>query len=268
MSRRAPAPPLDLDATWENIRDALDIVFVFPDDAAPAPSLSVTEWTTAYTAVYSWCTTSRAPVTASFPCTDHMAALYQQLEAYVLEVCARLRSQLDGAPRAALLNTYLALYAAFHARAGVAAHITAHLDRHHTTRMRSTGEGWLRGIDSGGKPRSPKKYAKHAQQALVHMFELAPDVAPDGNAWKEAEARAEAGSDPERVPSVGVQALCLRRWRLDVLEPLLLEHPDLLPSISPATKEDRAALERLARSLKEMGLRAKDLRRTALAQLL
>jgi hypothetical protein len=265
MSRRTPAAPLDPNATWATIRAAFDLVFTFPEDANPAPALDAASWTTAYAAVHTWCTASRIPSSLS----DHMAALYEKLEAYIAEVCARLRPRLKEAPRAALRDTYLTTYATFHARAAVAARITAYLDRHHAARMRDEGKGWLRDLDKSAKPpHSREKYQNAAKQFLVHRFELAPDAAPSSTAWKEAEARAEAGSEPERVPYVGIQALCLRRWRLDVLEPLLLEHPDLIPSSAPATDEERVALAQLATSLKEIGLQVKDARRHALKQLL
>jgi hypothetical protein len=264
MSRLLRPPPLDPNAAWATIRAALDLVFTFPEDAGPAPALDAAYWAAAYAAVHAWCTTSRVPASLS----DHMAALYEKLEAYVAEVCALLRPRLKGAPRAALLDTYLALYGAFRAHAAVAARIMAYLDRHHTARVRDEGKGWLRHIGKNAKPpHSREKYQNAAQPVLEGTWELAPDTAPGSAAWKEAEARAEAGSEPERVPFVGVQALCLRRWRLDVLEPLLLEDPDFIPSSAPAADEERAALAQLATSLKEIGLQAKDARRHALNQL-
>jgi hypothetical protein len=264
MSRLLRSPPLDPDAAWATIRAALDLVFTFPEDAGPAPALDAAHWAAAYAAVWAWSTTSRVPVSKS----DHMAVLYQHLEAYVAEVCARLRPHLAEAP-CALLDTYLALYGAFRAHAAVAGRIMAYLDRHHTARVRDEGKGWLRYVKKGAMPpHSREKYQNAAQPVLADTWELAPDTAPGSAAWKEAEARAEAGSEPERVPFVGVQALCLRRWRLDVLEPLLLEHPDLIPSSAPAADEERAALARLAASLKEIGLPANDARRHALDQLL
>jgi hypothetical protein len=265
MSLRARPPPLDPDAAWATIRVALDLVFTFPEDAGPAPALDAAHWAAAYAAVFAWTTTS--PAHPMY--TEQMAVLYQHLDAYIAEVCARLRPHLAEAPRAALLDAYLALYGAFRAHAAVAARIMAYLDRGCTARVRDEGKGWLRHVKKSAKPpHSREKYHNAAQPVLEDTWELAPDTAPGSAAWKEAEARAEAGSEPERVPFVGVQALCLRRWRLDVLEPLLLEHPDFIPSSAPAADEERAALAQFATFLKEIGLQAKDARRHALDQLL
>jgi hypothetical protein len=163
MSRLLRSPPLDPDAAWATIRAALDLVFTFPDDAGPAPALDAAHWAAAYAAVWAWSTTSRVRVSKS----DHMAVLYQHLESYVAEVCARLRPHLAEAPRA-LLDTYLALYGAFRAHAAVAARIMAYLDRHHTARVRDEGKGWLRHVKKGAMPpHSREKYQNAAQPALT-----------------------------------------------------------------------------------------------------
>jgi hypothetical protein len=100
---------------------------------------------------------------------------------------------------------------------------------------------------------------------LVDGWELPPDASKDSEEWKQATIRAEAGSDPNQVHYIGVQALGLRRWRVDVLEPLLGKQ--FVPLISEGTPSDTSALRKLFDSMKDVGIKADDERRQKVERL-
>jgi hypothetical protein len=252
-------PPLDREATWATIRQTLDHLFTFPEDvthAAPAPSLTPGEWSAAYTAVYAW---TRAEAFVEHGVLKRSLRgltpeLYQRTTQYLQALCRQLRARLDGVPRELLTRAYAALYDGFRQRTLVLEHLMRYLDNSYVDRERQEGNGWFKLPDSD-PPRhvSPQERRERERQALVDTYEL-PDTASYGDdQWKEALVRAEAGS--------------LRRWRLDVLRPLLRDFADLIPSASAIADEDRAALEQLAKSMKGVGVKANDSQRQILDRL-
>jgi hypothetical protein len=259
-------PPLDREATWATIRQTLDYLFTFPEDitrAAPAPSLTPTEWSAAYTAVYTW---TRAKTFVEDGALRGLTPeLYQRTTQYLQALCRQLRTRLDGTPRELLTRAYAALYDGFRQRTLVLEHLMRHLDNNYVDRERQEGNGWFKLSNADV---SPQERRERERQALVDTYEL-PDTTSHGDdQWKEALVRAEAGSDPGEVTFINTRSVGLRRWRLDVLRPLLQEFPDLIPSTPAIADEDRAALEQLAKSIKEVGVKANDAQRQTLDQLL
>jgi hypothetical protein len=301
------SPPLDREATWATIRKTLDRLFTFSEDIGrntPAPSLTPAEWMGAYSAVFTW--TQAMTVTRYLNGRSHSESLapelYPKIEEYFGQLCESLRARLDTAPREDLASNHATLYDGFCQRILIIERIAQSLDRGHTANRRSEGEGWLRGrppsvdsqipqgrIYSDGRGgwvqeavmtpehlREPQEvyhqwatdFSKIEQEALVKQYELSPNASHGDISWKAARIRAEAGSNPAQVRFISIHALGLRRWRLDVLEPLLRDCPDLIPSTSSLVNDDVPALARLAQSMKEVGMKADDERRQRLEQLL
>jgi hypothetical protein len=278
-------PAAEKDTVWATIHATLDRLFLFPEDIAAAdkvPTLTPAEWSATYTAVWTW-STSKAG-----------SELNARIDEYLAQLCTSLYALLMNAPQDRRLDTYAALYRGFARRAAVLGRLAAYLERHDITRARDEGKGWLRNPFPDVSAQIPQGHiwrdehgnmcqeavsvpehlrdsdqkhfhwreniAQHARHALVTGWELPPDSPQESIAWKDALGRAEAGSDPGQVASVGARALGLRRWRLGVLQPLLQDSPSLY------SNEDGSLLEQLATSMKDVGIKVYDERRQQVAR--
>jgi hypothetical protein len=293
--------PLDPEKTWGTIQATLDRLFTFPEDITlienPVP-LAPADWMAANTAVYTWCS-SIPQAKSSYPIPQHLHELCLRLEEYFGRVCKDLNVRLIASSKDDFINTYNVSYRGFRQRVATAGRICARLNRPCASRARQEGNGWMfcpfpdvsgqippgrRWTDERGNKfqeavpvpkhleediRKRQEWINHSQElektTLVDKWGLSPDASKDSEEWKQATIRAEAGSDPDQVHYIGVQALGLRRWRVDVLEPLLGEQ--FVPLISGGTLSDTSALRKLFDSMKDVGIKVDDERRQKVEKL-
>ncbi|KAL1755003.1 FAD binding domain-containing protein [Schizophyllum commune] len=222
-------PASSLQALWPYISPALDHMFTTPaedEDPARAPAIDVGWYSGIHSNVYNYCTAQSATADSLSG-----ADLYTQLDRYF---AATARDVLLAAPAAdASPPSALALprflgpaFARYNAAARAAGRLLHYLDRHYVKRAVDEDRGWLRAADAfagapppPGLPRAELAARLRAYRLIVLKSWGWDEVEGDAAARALAEAAAEAGSAPDRV--VPVNAMALRRFRTEVVDPLL-----------------------------------------------
>ncbi|KAL1662103.1 FAD binding domain-containing protein [Schizophyllum commune] len=222
-------PASSLQALWPYISPALDHMFTAPaedEDPARAPAIDVGWYSGIHSNVYNYCTAQSATADSLSG-----ADLYTQLDRYF---AATARDVLLAAPAAdASPPSALALprflgpaFARYNAAARAAGRLLHYLDRHYVKRAVDEDRGWLRAADAfagapppPGLPRAELAARLRAYRLIVLKSWGWDEGEGDAAARALAEAAAEAGSAPDRV--VPVNAMALRRFRTEVVDPLL-----------------------------------------------
>ena len=281
-------PSASLSALWGYMQPALDHIICSPvDDPSKVPAVDVDYHIGIHTALYNYFTTAPAPhlsIGASRPPSRGISAttplgsdVYDRLDAYLADVA---REVLLGAPMddSALLYYLVPRFARYSTGAQSINRLLNYVNRQYVRRAVDEDRGWLRigDIAEGGAPSpaeaglgsavSHRKITERMRERRA--AELRRWGSPDSGATAEqlarAEACAEAASAVDRV--VPVLSLAYRRFRTEVLEPLLV-----VPKakgkgkkgggagravlVVPAAEDEQAAVGprgRLARAVKEL----------------
>ncbi|KAI5885538.1 uncharacterized protein SCHCODRAFT_02593253 [Schizophyllum commune H4-8] len=222
-------PASSLQALWPYISPALDHMFAAPaedEDPARAPAIDVGWYSGIHSNVYNYCTAQSATADSLSG-----ADLYTQLDRYF---SATARDVLlaapaaDASPPAALaLPRFLGpAFARYNAAARAAGRLLHYLDRHYVKRAVDEDRGWLRAADAFAGAPPPPGLPRAELAARLRAYRLTvlkswgwDEDQGDAAARALAEAAAEAGSAPDRV--VPVNAMALRRFRTEVVDPLL-----------------------------------------------
>jgi hypothetical protein len=273
----------DKDALWTAIAAVLEPLFTFPDQAMHTDlprSVTIAGYSAVYTAVFNWAQTNNT----SHPYISPVLEIHPLFDRLLEERCQILYLQLESTMTSNhLVHAYNQLYRNYIQRTLLSVRMLGRLDLL-LGNMRSQGHGWLpcphpevyippgrrykteHGWSQEAVPDSPEarprsewfeKIDDHERQALVSTWEMPEDAPVDSEEWISAVLRAEAGQDPTEVVCIHVYALTLRRWRLNVLEPLLrgpLSHKRLAELGSDETT-DVPAIGSLLMSTKNVGLK-------------
>jgi hypothetical protein len=277
---KAPAVPLPCPAAgsadpstsfgslWAYIQPALDHLVRAPLlDGAPAGVLSSEYHVLIHTATYNYVlgqTKQPPPVAAAAARAPTGHDLYARLDAYF---AAAARDALHAAPPAEdgpALAAYAAdRYARFAAGAQAVHRLLNYMNRHFVQRAVDEDRGWLRVADvvDAGASGDLRRLQAHEKEQLVarvrarRKAELEKWGLPaDGGTPEQtaaAEASAEAASVADRI--VPVASMALRRFRTDLVEPLLAvpksKGNKRRPAPPPSTPGPKG---RLARSVKAL----------------
>ncbi|KAL1745227.1 hypothetical protein HDZ31DRAFT_36846 [Schizophyllum fasciatum] len=218
-------PASSLQALWPYISPALDHMFSTPEDdedAGRAPPIDVGWYSGIHSNVYNYCTAQSATADALSG-----ADLYAQLDHYFAATARDILLAVppsDASPPTALPRFLGPAFARYAAAARAAGRLLHYIDRHYVKRAVDEDRGWLRAADAfdGRPPPVGLPRAELAARLRAHRLTVLRAWG-----WDEAdtatralaEAAAEAGSAPGRV--IPVHTLALRRFRTDVVEPLL-----------------------------------------------
>lgn len=299
-------PSASLSALWGYIRPALDHIIRSPvGDPSKVPAVDVNYHIGIHTALYNYFTNhasslpaphlsiaaSKAPARPISPATPLGCDVYGRLDAYLAEVA---REVLLGAPTddSALLLYLVPCFTRYSAGAQSINRLLNYMNRQYVRRAADEDRGWLRigdivsdvaegahgpssspaealGLGLGlGSAVSHRKITEKMRERRT--TELRRWGAPDGATAEQlaqAEACAEAASALDRV--VPILSLAYRRFRTEVLEPLLVVPKAkgkgkkkgggagrATPVVPAATTEDERAAGgpkgRLARAVKEL----------------
>ncbi|KAH9005924.1 hypothetical protein EDB86DRAFT_2877153 [Lactarius hatsudake] len=266
-------PSASLSALWGYIQPALDHILRSPvDDLSKAPAVDVNYHIGIHTALYNYFTTHASPIPAphlsiAFPAATPLGCdVYDRLDAYLADAA---REVLLGAPPddSALLHYLVPRFARYSSGAQSIDRLLNYVNRQHVRRAADEDRGWLRVgdivseviIESEAERGafSHRKIAEkmHERRAAELRRWGAPDSAT-AEQLARAEARAEAASALDRV--VPILSLAYRRFRTEVLEPLLVVPKAKARGKKKGLAEDekKAAVAgpkgRLARAVKEL----------------
>ncbi|KZT67681.1 hypothetical protein DAEQUDRAFT_672963 [Daedalea quercina L-15889] len=263
-------PAASLPALWGYLQPALDHMVRSPTNSpAKAPAIEVSYHMGVHTAVYNYFTSQseQSPGPGAFraPASDKGKAsgtdLYDQLDRYYADAAREL---LLAAPPddAALVHYLVPCFHRFSAGAQAVSRLLNYVNRHYVKRAVDEDRGWLRladVLDAVARTIQEDDTREKIQRRLrerrteeLRKFGYLDGASPADIA--RTEEYAEAASPPDRV--VHLSALAYRRFRIEVLEPLLA-----VPKIKgkgkkkkPPQNGDRPAMPkgRLARSVKEL----------------
>ncbi|KAI0347766.1 hypothetical protein BDW22DRAFT_17324 [Trametopsis cervina] len=268
-------PSASLPALWGYLQPALDHIVRSPtDNPSKAPALEVSYHMGVHTAVYNYFTSQAdthavpppktVPAAPPIPRDDIKPSgtdLYEQLDRYFADTAHEI---LLGAPHddGALIHYLLPCFYRYSAGAQAVNRLLNYVNRHYVKRAIDEDKGWLRltdvldavaksiqADDTRGRIQQRMKERKTQELKRWGYFEGAP---PEVVA--RTEACAEAASTPDRV--VTLSAMALRRFRTEVIDPLLA-----VPKVKkggkkkkPPADSDKPTLPkgRLARAVKEL----------------
>jgi hypothetical protein len=272
MSAKPSASCPDKDQLWNEIRNVLEPLFTFPDEALHTEVLhpmTYAQYSAAYTGVVSWVKWCRHP--KGLP-------LYPPLDDLVKECCRIMYTQLEPFTGEQLLRAYHQLYANFLRRAATAKRMLTHLDIYVWPSHRDMGCSSASCSDY--KPEGPMSetdacqywldhVADHERGPLIDTWEMPMDSPVNSKEWIQAVERSEAGHDPTEGIVIKTHAMILRRWRITVLEPLLAgalstEH---LVELDHHNVLDHKGVGLLLQSMREVGVRADNEKRMRLQEL-
>jgi hypothetical protein len=286
-------PSASLSALWGYMQPALDHIIRSPvDDPAKVPAVDVNYHIGIHTALYNYFTTVPAPqlsIGTSRPPSRGISAItslgsdvYDRLDAYLADVA---REVLIGAPMddSALLHYLVPRFARYSTGAQSINRLLNYVNRQYVRRVVDEDRGWLRisDIAEGGVPspaeaglgsavshRKITEKMRERRAAELRRWgapELrrwgAPEVCATAEQLARAEACAEAASAVDRI--VPILSLAYRRFRMEVLEPLLVvpkgkgkkKGGGRATPVVPAAEDEQAAVGprgRLARAVKEL----------------
>ena len=249
-------PAASLPALWGYIQPALDHIIRSPtNNLSKAPAVDVSYHMGIHTALYNYFTnhaTSAPPLppppphlakgtSAPMPLRRSSAALplghdvYDRLDAYFADVA---REVLLGAPLddTAVVHYLVPCFIRYSAGAQSINRLLNYMNRQYVKRAVDEDKGWLRlsdvissdlvaeGLVAGNHSNAGGSHKRIAEKMLERRAAELRRWGASGSGTPEqlalAEACAEAASAPERI--VPILSLAYRRFRMEVLEPLLV----------------------------------------------
>ncbi|KAI0063107.1 hypothetical protein BV25DRAFT_447225 [Artomyces pyxidatus] len=257
-------PSASLPALWGYMQPALDHMIRSPtNNLSKAPAVDVSYHMGIHTALYNYFTSSRSPIPAPAPTMKRGVALghdvYEQLDKYFAEVASEL---LVGAPQddSTLLHYLVPCFTRYAAGATSINRLLNYVNRQYVRRAVDEDKGWLRLTDIYNAVAESIR-GNAAQKKIMERMrerraaELKKWGYVDGDTPEQlarAEACAEAASGPERI--VPLLSLAYRRFRLEVMEPLLTVPKGMGKGKKRAAAdgEKGGPKGRLARAVKEL----------------
>ncbi|KAH9046442.1 hypothetical protein EDB84DRAFT_665819 [Lactarius hengduanensis] len=275
-------PSASLSALWGYIQPALDHILRSPvDDLSKAPAVDVNYHIGIHTALYNYFTNHASPIPSphlsigaprppprSIPAATPLGCdVYDRLDAYLADAA---REVLLGAPTddSALLHYLVPRFTRYSSGAHSVNRLLNYVNRQYVRRAADEDRGWLRigdivseVIESAAECRQGGGAVSHRRIAEKMRERRAAELrrwgAPDSATTEQlarAEARAEAASALDRV--VPILSLAYRRFRTEVLEPLLVVPKAKAKGKKKGfTEDEKAAVGpkgRLARAVKEL----------------
>ncbi|KII86345.1 hypothetical protein PLICRDRAFT_286378 [Plicaturopsis crispa FD-325 SS-3] len=264
-------PSASFSALWGYLHPALEHIMRAPtNDPTRAPAVDVAYHMGVHTATYNYFTTQAEAAntgqrTSGSPVSG--TDLYEQVDRYFASVA---REALLGAPQEdgdVLVQYLVPCFQRYRAGSQSVHRLINYVNRHYVKRAVDEDKGWLRVGDVlfdallQGTPDSRETVTKRLRER--RMEELRKWGYEDTGDTARAEACAEAASDQDRI--VPLSSLALRRFRVEVVEPLLAvpkikgkgkgkakgkKKPPADGQGSSSTKEGPKG--RLARSVKEL----------------
>lgn len=261
-------PPLELDSIWSNkIEPELQSLFASND-------IDYAGFTAVYAAVFDITTASRwAPGKPPSP------ALYEKLDEFL---AATARSVLLRAPADdSFPDYYIAAYAQYTATLNKIKHLFAYLERHWISHEQDAGNGWLRHPPVNNNKDNEEQRVKREKDKEDALRKWGYVDGEGSKARAAAESRGQAAS--ELMCIVPPHSLGLRRWRLEVVHPLLADGSaaaatvelgkcGLLRKIIQAwiaegtVGEQREKLSGIERSFADVGVVAEDVARVEITR--
>jgi hypothetical protein len=223
-------PAASLSSLWAYLKPALDHLVRSPiDDPSKPPAIEFDYHMGAHTTIYNYITSS---LPSSSEDDNNSSGLYMRLDGFFAQASQEL---LLGAPYEG--STLILYIVTCFSRYAMGAHavnrLLNYVNRHLVKRAVDDGKGWLRledvlesavlqSIFTDNTSRERKKQPHYDNLREKREMELKKWGYVDGGSaalMAEAEARAEAGSDADRI--VPVSSLAFRRFRINFFEPLL-----------------------------------------------
>ncbi|KAF7982518.1 hypothetical protein HWV62_28128 [Athelia sp. TMB] len=264
-----PQPPASADwpTIWAYIMPAIDHIMCSPSnegDGSP-PKIDAEYHMGIYSAIFNYSTTSRAPK-SSIPDTGRRDAFgiadppQKDLDQYYANAARVLLSEAPEAP-SELIPYVVASFDRYSTRAAIVSRMFSYYNRHWVRRASCEGRGWM----IIPKKDRPEKIEAVKRSQLKQWGFPKVDAAT-------AEARAEAGTSPDRI--VRPESIALRRFRSGFIEPMLGDvaegegqNPniqgklktaveEILQEGSTADEQDRA--KKVLEILTNVGMRRKD----------
>ncbi|KAJ4481081.1 hypothetical protein J3R30DRAFT_3464094 [Lentinula aciculospora] len=249
-------PAASLSSLWAYITPALDhIVRSSTNNTTKAPAIDVDFYAGVHSACYNYFTSSRHD--GSMSGID----FYDQLDKYFADAAREL---LLGAPQedSDLIRYIIPFFNRYSVGAQSANRLLNYFDRHYVKRAVDEDKGWLTISDVLGHVAKTAKITDTREQLAKKLREKRTDelrkwgdIDAGPEAFVAAEACAEAASPVDRI--VHISALAHRRFRVEVIEPLLA-----VPKFKKGTKVKKKILKtkgpgpgpkgRLARAVKEL----------------
>ncbi|KAF8588455.1 hypothetical protein K439DRAFT_1335167 [Ramaria rubella] len=264
-------PSASLAALWNYLEPALRHILCAPTNTpGKAPAVDVAYHVGIHTAVYNYFTTQSDSPTAYAPSKpngkgkDLVASgtdLYEQLDRYFAEVA---QESLLAAPSddSTLIDYYVPCFTRYTAGIQSINRLLNYVNRHYVKRSVDEDKGWLRLTDVldavaktiTAEDTREKISSKLREKRRDELKRWGYEEGGDTEMMAAAEACAEAASSLERI--VPVSSLGHRRWRTEVIEPLLSVPKSKSKrkgkGPSPAPNTDKGPKGRLARAVKEL----------------
>ncbi|KAI0317097.1 hypothetical protein OF83DRAFT_1059245 [Amylostereum chailletii] len=232
------SPSTSYTALWGYIQPALDHIIYAPTDTlSKAPAIEVSYHMGIHTAVYNYFTASQPQVPSAVGVQDSppMCAreaqtaqdFYDRLDRYfaaaVTDIFLGLPDDDD-----ALVHHLLDAFVRYRAGAGAVDRLLNYINRQYVQRSTSEGRGWFQVKDVLddvaaavlSRESGMKVAGKIQERRTAELSKWGAVPGADEEALKRAEACAEAASSQDRV--VPLASMALRRFRLEVIEPLLV----------------------------------------------
>jgi len=268
-------PAASLPALWGYLQPALDHIVRSPsNNPSKAPAIDVSYHMGVHTAVYNYFTsqseqTAPVPMAAGIrPASPDKAKasgtdLYEQLDRYYADTA---REIFLGAPAddSTLVHYLVPCFNRYSAGAQSVSRLLNYVNRHYVKRAVDEDRGWLRladVLDAVARTIHEDDTREKIQRRLrerrsEELRKWGYVEGGSGTELAQAEAYAEAASPPDRV--VPLSAVAYRRFRLEVLDPLLA-----VPKMNgkgkgkknkPPPNSDKPSMPRgrLARAVKEL----------------
>ncbi|KAH9075733.1 hypothetical protein EDB83DRAFT_2504778 [Lactarius deliciosus] len=269
-------PSASLSALWGYIQPALDHIL-----RSPAPAVDVNYHIGIHTALYNYFTNHASPIPAphlslgaprppprSIPAATPLGCdVYDRLDAYLADAA---REVLLGAPTddSALLHYLVPRFTRYSSGAQSIDRLLNYVNRQYVRRAADEDRGWLRIGDivaevveseaecrQGGAFSHRKIAEKMRERRAAELRRWGAPGSATAAQLARAEARAEAASALDRV--VPILSLAYRRFRTEVLEPLLVVPRAKAKGKKKGLAEDEKAAVvgpkgRLARAVKEL----------------
>ncbi|KAJ3796990.1 hypothetical protein GGU11DRAFT_102031 [Lentinula aff. detonsa] len=221
-------PAASLSSLWAYITPALDhIVKSSANNTAKAPAIDVDFYAGVHSACYNYITSQTETYNASSRHDIPMSGmdLYDQIDRYFADAAREL---LLGAPQedSNLIHYIIPCFNRYSVGAQSANRLLNYVNRHYVKRAVDEDKGWLTISDALEHVAKTAKLTDAREQLAKKLREKRADelrkwgdIEANPEALVEAEACAEAASPVDRI--VHISALAHRRFRLEVIEPLL-----------------------------------------------
>ncbi|KAF7314392.1 hypothetical protein MKEN_00911900 [Mycena kentingensis (nom. inval.)] len=263
-------PAASLSSLWAYLLPALNHIVKSPtNDSKKAPPLDMAFYSGIHTACYNYFTSqseNKAAAAARVASGGDVASgtdLYEQLDKYFIEAAREIALGIPPDDSAALVHYIVPCFNRYSAGGASVNRLLNYVNRHLVKRAQDEDRGWLRLndiIEAVARNITPEDSRDKISELLKEkrVEELKKwGYKPDGSGEtaSAAEASAEAASPPDRI--VSVVSLAHRRFRTEVLEPLLAvpvikgKKPKQVPKRNHSTPPP-IPKGRLARAVKDL----------------